>query len=371
LAEFFPDDADRIFFIADTAVHRFLWRFEALLPKRLYSVTFGFVSRYLTQLGQCREIRRIIREHKISVIHQPIPVSPKEPSMIYGMHVPVVIGPMNGGMDYPPAFRELQSGADRAALALARRLANLMNYLIPGKRQAAVLLVANERTRAALPRGACPRVLTVVENGVDLNLWKTVPYDPSKPPSPMARYVFVGRLVDWKAVDLLLIAFQRACRVAPMSLSIIGDGDERESLLALSRSLNILGDGEPEVGTVAFRGWMSHCDALVLPSLAECGGAVVLEAMAMEVAVIATAWGGPADYLDASCGILVEPTSKEAFIDNLANALIRLANEPQERIEMGKSGRRKVLAEFDWEAKADVILEIYGNVSRGEHVRGS
>ncbi len=91
----------------------------------------------------------------------------------------------------------------------------------------------------------------------------------------------------------------------------------------------------------------------------------------MEVAVIATAWGGPADYLDASCGILVEPTSKEAFIDNLANALIRLANEPQERIEMGKSGRRKVLAEFDWEAKADVILEIYGNVSRGEHVRGS
>jgi len=141
-----------------------------------------------------------------------------------------------------------------------------------------------------------------------------------------------------------------------------------------------LGDGEPQAGTVAFRGWMSQtkcaelvrqCDALVLPSLAECGGAVVLEAMAMEVAVIATSWGGPADYLDASCGILVEPTSKEAFIDNLANALIRLANEPQKRIEMGKSGRRKVLAEFDWEAKADVILEIYGNVSRGEHVPGS
>jgi len=380
LAEFFPDDADRIFFIADTAIHRFLWRFEALLPKRLYSVTFGFVSRYLTQRGQCREIRRIIREHGISVIHQPIPVSPKEPSMIYGMHVPVVIGPMNGGMDYPPAFRQLQSAADRAALALARRLANLMNYLIPGKRQAALLLVANERTRAALPRGACPRVLTVVENGVDLNLWKTIPYDPSSPHSPMARYVFVGRLVDWKAVDLLLIAFQRASKVAPMSLSIIGDGGERESLVALSRSLNILGDGEPQAGTVAFRGWMSQtkcaelvrqCDALVLPSLAECGGAVVLEAMAMEVAVIATSWGGPADYLDASCGILVEPTSKEAFIDNLANALIRLANEPQKRIEMGKSGRRKVLAEFDWEAKADVILEIYGNVSRGEHVPGS
>jgi glycosyltransferase involved in cell wall biosynthesis len=372
LAELFPNDLDRIFFISDTAFHRFLWRFESVLPTRLHSVTFGFILRYLTQLSQRREIRRIIQEHRISLIHQPIPVSPKEPSMIFGMSVPVIIGPMNGGMDYPPGFRKLQSVWDRAALAVVRRLANLMNYLIPGKREAAALLVANERTKAALPRGASARVFTVVENGVDLNLWKTAPYTSSRALPGFTRFVFVGRLVDWKAVDLLLIAFQRACREAPMSLSIIGDGDERETLIELSRSLNITGDGEPRAGTVAFRGWMSQtqcaelvrqCDALVLPSLAECGGAVVLEAMAMEVAVIATSWGGPADYLDASCGILVEPTSRESFVDNLTAALLRLANEPQERIAMGKSGRRKVLTHFDWEAKADRMLEIYNEVS--------
>lgn len=293
--------------------------------------------------------------------------------MIYGMQVPVVIGPMNGGMDYPPAFRELQNLADTIAVSSARRLANLMNYLIPGKREAAALLVANERTRAALPRGACAHVLTVVENGVDLNLWKTKSDIEDKAPASTPQFVFVGRLVDWKAVDLLLIAFQRASGEAPMSLSIIGDGKEREALVALARSLNIYDEGDPKLGTVVFRGWMSQqecaervrqCDALVLPSLAECGGAVVLEAMAMEVAVIATSWGGPADYLDASCGILVEPASREAFIDGLARALIRLANSPAERIAMGKAGRRKVLAEFDWEAKADRILEIYDSVTR-------
>lgn len=278
--------------------------------------------------------------------------------MIYGMRVPVVIGPMNGGMDYPPAFRELQSIADRLALSFVRSLATLMNYLIPGKRHAAALLVANERTRAALPRGACTRVLTVVENGVDLNLWRKMLYVQPKINSSIARFVFVGRLVDWKAVDLLLIAFHRASREAPMSLSIIGDGNERETLVALARSLNVYEEGEPQAGAVVFRGWMSQnkcaemvrqCDALVLPSLAECGGAVVLEAMAMEVAVIATSWGGPADYLDASCGILVEPSSKDGFIDGLAAALVRLANNPQERISMGKAGRQKILAEFDWE----------------------
>ena len=54
-------------------------------------------------------------------------------------------------------------------------------------------------------------------------------------------------------------------------------------------------------------------DALVLPSLYECGGAVVLEAMAMGLPVIATKWGGPTDYLDEKTGILIEPTGRRKF----------------------------------------------------------
>jgi len=58
--------------------------------------------------------------------------------------------------------------------------------------------------------------------------------------------------------------------------------------------------------------------ALVLPSIYECGGAVVLEAMATGTPVIATKWGGPADYLDETSGILIDPTSRAAIIDGFA-----------------------------------------------------
>jgi glycosyltransferase involved in cell wall biosynthesis len=310
----------------------------------------------------------LVREQAISVIHQPIPVSPKEPSLIAGMSVPVIIGPMNGGMDYPPGFRKLQSWTERVALATGRWLADFMNYLMPGKRQATMLLVANERTRAALPHGVCSNVVTLVENGVDLALW-SAPDPPAKESVPVAaRFVFVGRLVDWKAVDLLLLAFKRASAQTPMTLSIIGSGDERINLEQMARSLDILGEKTDQPGTVSFLGWMSQadcarqlagCDALVLPSMAECGGAVVLEAMAMEMPVIATAWGGPVDYLDSSCGILVQPCSKDAFVENLALALIRLAKDPQNRRAMGKAGRLKVIRDFDWEAKVDRMLEHY------------
>ena len=368
LQALFPRDHDRILFIADTAVHRLLWRLSRLMPDRLSTFTFGYLLRCLTQLRQRRVIRRLVAQQDISVIHQPMPVSPKEPSMIYGMGVPVIIGPMNGGIDYPPAFRKAQRRTERAALWIGRRLANTMNGLIPGKRQAAALLVANERTRAALPNGTARRILMLVENAVDLNLWKSPATLNGRSTSGVARFVFLGRLVDWKCVDLLLLAFKQASTQEPMNLAIIGDGVERQRLEQMAANLGLMGDKAGQPATVSFLGWLpqTECavrlqqsDVLVLPSLAECGGAVVLEAMAMEIPVIAAAWGGPADYLDPSCGILVEPASRESFIEGLAAALARLANNPTERRSMGRAGRLKVIREFDWEAKADRMVEIY------------
>jgi glycosyltransferase involved in cell wall biosynthesis len=368
LEALFPLDGDRIVYVPDTKAHLLVWRLSQLLPDRISSFTTGFLLRFMTQIAQRREIRRLLREQAISVVHQPIPVSPKEPSLIFGMNVPVIIGPMNGGMHYPPGFQKLQSRAERLALATGRRFADLMNYILPGKRQAAMLLVANERTRAALPRGVCDHVELLVENGVDLKLWSAPPSAPTASASAVAHFVFMGRLVDWKAVDLLLLAFKRASAQTAMTLSIIGSGDERANLEQLARSLDVLDQRSVEPGKVCFLGWMSQadcagqlarCDALVLPSMAECGGAVVLEALAMEVPVIATAWGGPVDYLDSSCGILVEPSSREAFIENLALALVRLATDPKERRAMGKAGRLKVIQEFDWEGKVDRMLEHY------------
>src|SRR5260221_2436419 len=284
----FLSDQDRIFYISDTVPHRLLWTLGQVLPARLASFTTGFLMRCMTQMTQRRVIRQLIRDQGISVIHQPMPVSPKEPSMMYGLGVPVVIGPMNGGMEYPPAFRRMQGPVDRIGIAMGRRIANLMNRLIPGKRDAAILLVANERTRAALPTGTRGRVKTIVENGVDLKLWKAPAPVPSELRASPTRFAYVGRLVDWKAIDKLLAAFKRATAAAPMSLVIIGDGVERENLEKIVRELHLSPADGDRSGAVSFLGGMAqaagaeelqNCDVLVLPSLLECGGAVVLEAM--------------------------------------------------------------------------------------------
>jgi glycosyltransferase involved in cell wall biosynthesis len=98
---------------------------------------------------------------------------------------------------------------------------------------------------------------------------------------------------------------------------------------------------------------------MVLPSLLECGGAVVLEAMACGTPVIATKWGGPADYVDSASGILIEPASKESLVEGLTDAMRKLAWSYELRQNMGSAGQSRVRQYFDWERKVDQMIEIY------------
>ncbi|MCB9634684.1 MAG: glycosyltransferase family 4 protein [Sandaracinus sp.] len=312
LEELFPADRERLRFIPDTKAHVALWKASE-------------------------------------------PVSPKEPSLLYDLGAPVVIGPMNGGMTYPDAFAEMQGRSTRSLVGVGRLAARSLNRAIPGKLHASTLVAANPRTREALPptRG---KVIELVENGVDLSLWNPPPAEARTEGPP--RFVFLGRLVDWKAVDVVIDAL---ARVPDATLEIIGDGYMRPSLEARARELGV-------EGRVEFVGWVAQAeaavrirsaDALVLPSVFECGGAVVLEAMATGLPCIATRWGGPADYLDETCGILVDPASKAAMVEGFAAAMRKLGTDPALRARLGAAARRRIEDVFDWERKVDRMLEIY------------
>ena len=365
LAELLPaEDFARIRFVPDTATQKWLWRVGGRLPERMRTYLVSPASVFVTQRAAREVVRRVVAEQGIRVVHEPIPVSPRQPSMMADVGAPVVIGPMNGAMDYPPAFRGREDALTQLTVGLGRAAGELANRLIPGKRRAAALLVANPRTAAALPAGAAGRVIQLPENGVDLSLWRAGPRRVRRRGEP-ARFGFVGRLVDWKAVDLLIEAFARMSGVdAPggraAQLEIVGSGPERPRLEELAARLGA-------ADRVTFAGWrdqagcrdlMAGWDALVLPSLLECGGAVVLEALAVGLPVIATRWGGPADYLDDTCGILVEPAGREGFVAGLASAMARLAADPELAARLGGGGPARAAA-FDWQAKVDRMLEIY------------
>jgi len=357
----FANDRDRITYVPDTRLVKTLYRLSKPLPDRLSYFTLGWLIRLLNQRTARKIARRLVAEHRIDVVHQPIPVSPKEPTLLHTLGAPLVIGPMNGGMHYPPNFTHYDRLAVRLFGRAAAALAPLLHAIMPGKRRAAMLLVANDRTRAALPIKH-PRIETLVENGVDLRLWQPRSYPADAAPAAPTRFLFAGRLIRLKGVDLLLEATRLVRdRGQSIHLEIAGDGPLRADLERKAAALNL-------TDTVTFAGWvdqaalasrMAAADVFVLPSLHECGGAVVLEAMATALPTIALDWGGPADYLDTETGLLLPPAPRGRLIASLADAMTALATDPARRRTMGEAARRKVEREYDWNQKIDRILACY------------
>lgn len=175
LESLFPDDKNRIQFIPDKWFHKLIWSLTRYLPRRVADATLGTVMVLINQYIQRQMVRNLITTQQVNIVHQPIPVSPRAPSFICKLGVPVIIGPMNGGMEYPPAFRNVESWSTRASIALGRSSANAINRLIPGKKLAQTILVANHRTRLALPACITGEVVELAENGVDLTLWSVQP----------------------------------------------------------------------------------------------------------------------------------------------------------------------------------------------------
>jgi glycosyltransferase involved in cell wall biosynthesis len=360
-----PSEQDRVTYLPDLWLNRLMCCLGERLPHRIARMSTGLVSSMATQFLACREAKRLVAQHAVTVVHQPTPVSPREISLIFGLGAPVIIGPMNGDMDFPPAFRSLEPLGVRWLVSVMRRLSEVGHLIVPGKRLASALLTANVRTRHGLPRWAKGAIIEMVENGIDPVFWDaSIAETVSRPPRPdgRVRILFVGRLIALKGVEFLLEAFRKVRDAEPTAaLEIIGEGAERSKLVARTRQLDL-------DDAVTFTGWltrsevadrMKQADLFVMPSLCESGGNVVLEAMVAGLPVVATRWGGPADYLDDQCGLLVDPDSSEGFVAGLAEAMLRLVRSPELRAEVARTAQRCVTQNYDWEQKIDRLLEIY------------
>lgn len=350
---------NRFYFVEDAISERTLFKISEHLPNALRETIFDSAINAVTLRRLATRARRVANDLGVDIIHQITPVSPRFPSFMTNMPAPVIIGPMNGNMAYPPALRRDEPITARLAVGVGRGVSDAANAFVPGKRTAARLLVANQRTRAGLPKSVRDKqVETLVENGVDLSLWTTARAARRHPPT----FVFVGRLIPLKGVDILLDAFADLEREA--RLVIIGEGEERARLerrAAESRraqSIEFVGF-QPQS---AIREQLSQATALVLPSLRDCGGAVILEAFACRTPAIATDWGGPQDYVTSQTGFLIAPTSRDALVAGLAEAMRQLFDDQDLVRAMGEAARRRVENQFSWTAKAQALLAVYGRV---------
>jgi glycosyltransferase involved in cell wall biosynthesis len=155
--------------------------------------------------------------------------------------------------------------------------------------------------------------------------------------------VFVGRLVPIKRLEVLLTALELARRGEPrLRLAIVGDGEIRPALegqaesIGVADSVRFLGYRR-ELGTV-----FAAADLAVLSSDNEGTPVSLIESAAAGLPAVATDVGGVAEAVGTESGVLVPPGDIGAF----AEALARLAADPELRGRLGAAGRRLAVDRF-------------------------
>jgi glycosyltransferase involved in cell wall biosynthesis len=180
--------------------------------------------------------------------------------------------------------------------------------------------------------------------------------------------LYVGRYTEVKRIPLLIRAHARARERFrdPAPLVLLGGfpGEwEGEHPLRVARET-----GDPDVFLAGWRGHadlpsgLNAADLLVLPSVREQFGQVLVEAMACGLPVIAVDAHGPAEIVDAGeTGWLVPPDDEEA----LAAAIVEAVNNERERRRRGEAAYSASRARYSWPALARGVARIYDDVLEG------
>jgi glycosyltransferase involved in cell wall biosynthesis len=219
-----------------------------------------------------------------------------------------------------------------------------------------------------VPAGRC----VLIENGIDIEEYsrtQTIRAAKARFGFPAERLLVgaAGRLSDEKGFDRLIRALaQLIAGGVDAALWIVGEGDQQNQLEQL---IGELGLGE-RIRLLGYRSDLRQLyeamDVFALSSLREGLPNVLLEAMAMQVAVVATRVAGVPKLLQqGEIGLLVEPGNVQA----LSAALARLLADHGLRTRLGNAGRRAIEQGHSFAARMHKIRAIYDEMLEGRNGR--
>jgi L-malate glycosyltransferase len=230
-------------------------------------------------------------------------------------------------------------------------------------RQADAVIAISREVEAELIQtwGFDPRRIRRIPNGVDTSVFqRTCPFVEHGP----CRFILIGRRTPQKGIDT---ALQAARHLVDRGLGqrfevkFYGLDYPDYDYHALARTLGVDGQIEflPFQEAVLDVLQAAHC--LILPSRGEGLSNVLLEAMSMELPVIASTVSGTVDVVtDGVDGLLIPPDSPE----HLADAMIAVMSDTSRARRLGQAARQRVIHHFSLDRVARDYAALYNVLAR-------
>lgn len=322
----------------------------------------GYEVEVISSTGRDGEIH-LRRIPSIPIPYSPIPIFfPDVEADVYHSHIPapffarriknkphiityhneVVIPEKVGGIRIPRFF--------------ADRIEKMNEKLVTPVLDRAEIIIATTKSYAEsspMLRDYMNKV-EIVPNGVDPERFNSG----SDAGKRGAIVLYVGRLVEYKGLHILIKAMSAVQDVVESVLVVIGDGEDRKTFEFLAKQLAVNIEFKGRVADDEVVAWMKKARVLVLPSqsILESFGIVLLEAMACKTPVIASKLPGVMEVAREG-GLIFEDET------DLAEKLIELLTNETLTTSLGLKGRCAVEEKYSWDVIVrDRIEKIYDAV---------
>lgn len=319
---------------------------------------------YLWQIAVYFLARRMHKQVKFDIVHHLTFGVYWLPSFLSLIPVAFIYGPLGGAERTPREFYRSFSLKGKIYEWLrdtARWFGEKDPFVLLSIRRAKLVLAKVQETADRLSVLGAKDVMVFPESGISMKeIEKHSVMKEAE--SKNFKIISIGRLLHWKGFHLGLTAYSRFVKEFPSSeYWFIGNGPERQNLELMAEKLCVS-------DKVKFFNELTHdevlerlyeCDVLVHPSIHDSGGWVCLEAMAFGKPVLCLDLGGPAMQVTQETGFKVPARTPEQSVEDLTNAMIRLAGDSGLGRTMGEAARERVLEHFDWDKKGEWINKIY------------
>lgn len=306
----------------------------------------------------------ICKKNHIDIIHQITPIEFRAIGKYYKIPgVKFIVGPLGGGEYIPKALKYYQKGNNLKEFF--RKAANKFYKakIIASKKldKCAYVLFDNAETKKELNNHNENNIF--IETGVseeELNNYHPKTFDPHKP----FKILVAGRLVYRKGHQFLLDALERLPDNLSYKLEIVGDGPDYNSIknrISKSKKLN---KHIALLGKIPFEEMEDkyvQSDILIMPSLRETTGSVMLESMIKGTPVIAINKFASAKIINNECGYLYDGNTRNELVQNLSDIIEHCINNADEVYQKGKNAAIES-KKYSWKNKIQFYDEIYSNV---------
>jgi glycosyltransferase involved in cell wall biosynthesis len=337
-------------------------------------------GRYLAWLRQSLEIaQHLSAKQQFDIAHHVTYSSWRAPSPLWRLEAPFVWGPVGGAAEYPSRLLSKLTSCSalfEAIRALSNRQASRSPALRDCVLNSSVVIASNKETFDKLLglRGGSEGMHLLFPTFFTDQQIAMFRFDPAdKPPAKPIRLFSGGNIIGSKglifALEALTIAAQQGIN---WRLTVGGYGPEVPFLKKRARALGIDDWVEFHMGFSGkdYVAKLKESHIFILPSFRENAGITMLEAMLAGCVPVIVDASAQAGVVNESCGFKIPVGKAQEISAGLADAVIRLAQDPQRRLEMGCAASELVANSFREDTYVKKIDEIYvGAVERWQRKR--